>query len=318
MFLILTVNVFCVFLMVLPGIFSRKLNWIDQNTTKQMSQLLITFIYPCLIFQAIYKNYSIQDLCDQWLLPASSFGLMLLGYIVGLVFSVVMSFQSDNEKRAFLFQSAMNNYSYLPLPIVMVLFKEEGVAALIFSTLGAEFAVWTIGIFIMSGHKFSLKSLTHLLSPPLIALYLAVICRFITDQIGISFELMDPKKNSFFPYFFSTLETFGKATIPLAMVIAGSRIAALSDFSLKNWNLWILSALRLCIVPIIFLIILNLLPITPLIKNVMSIVAVMPVAIASFMISEIYGGDKNFITSTVIVTHIVSLITVPLILMFFL
>jgi len=37
----------------------------------------------------------------------------------------------------------------------------------------------------------------------------------------------------------------------------------------------------------------------------------------ALMFSELYGGDKEFVTSTVIVTHIASIITVPAVLSVF-
>jgi predicted permease len=124
-----------------------------------------------LIFQSIYRNYGMAELQKDWLLPFLGYGIMLFGFIISFIISKALSFKDNNEKKSFLFQGAFNNYSFLPLPIVMTLMGNSGVAALILSALGGEIAAWTLGITIMSSKKINTENLKHLLSPPLIAIY---------------------------------------------------------------------------------------------------------------------------------------------------
>jgi predicted permease len=51
-------------------------------------------------------------------------------------------------------------------------------------------------------------------------------------------------------------------------------------------------------------------------QNVMLIVAVMPNAISSLVLGEIYGGDQKLLSGTVLISHILALVTIPWWLMF--
>ncbi len=161
--------------MTLPGFVAVRSGFFSRSTIKELSKILVNFIYPCFIFYSIINCFTFNELVDRWTLPAGSLGIMVAGYVIGLVVVRFIRFRTADEEKSFLFQSLLNNYSFLPLPLVMFLFGEKGAAALIFSSFGAELSVWTIGVFILHGHRFSMKNLKHLLTPPMISLYCAII-----------------------------------------------------------------------------------------------------------------------------------------------
>lgn len=318
MFITLTINVLCVFLLAVPGLIGRRCGWLTKTGTFELSNLVIRAIYPCLIFSSIYRNYSLPQLRSDWKLPAVSLGIMVLGFLIGAMVSFTARFRDFKEKQAFLFQSTLNNYSFLPLALVAALYGETGEAQLLLSTLGAELVVWTLGISILTGRVFSPGNLKHLLSPPLLALYLAVICRALTDRLGMTGQILDGNPSELASSIFATVSRIGAVTIPAALTVAGSRMAAMQPAGFSNPRLWLLTLLRLIVIPLAAIFLIRLLPMPELSRNVMMIVATMPVALASFMFSELYGGDKNFITASVILTHLFSLLTIPALLSFFL
>jgi len=311
----------CIFIMILPGVIAGKCKWITQISTKEISLLVVRIFYPMMIFTAIYKNYPIHEIVATWELPVSIFCLMAFGGLLGLIVTKTFKIKNAKEKNAFLLQCSMNNYSFLPISIIVVLYaknSEPAVAQLIFSTLGAELAVWTIGVLAITGQKVSLRSLKHLLSPPLVALYFAIILRAATDYVGWTDIFLGTEKQTTISLFLNTFEKVGLATVPLAMFISGARMSFLSFHTLKKPIIWLISLMRLIIIPLTAIFIINLIPIDHQIKNIFIIVAVMPVSFASIMLSEIYGGDKETITSSVLLTHILAIITIPLFLTIFL
>ena len=301
--------------MTLPGFVAVRSGFFSRSTIKELSKILVNFIYPCFIFYSIINCFTFNELVGRWTLPAGSLGIMVAGYVIGLVVVRFIRFRTADEEKSFLFQSLLNKYSFLPLPLVMFLFGEKGAAALIFSSFGAELSVWTIGVFILHGHRFSMKNLKHLLTPPMISLYCAII---------ISWALSVLKSNGCFaghenltPYANYTLNTFkmiGSATIPLAMIVAGARIAMIDFSGFSNSRIWMLTCLRLIVIPLAALSILKLIGLPEDTQKILMVVAVMPTSIASIMMSEIYGGDKEFMTVTVVSSHLCSIITIPVLL----
>ncbi len=303
--------------MMLPGGLLIRTNIIRTDGLKDISKLLVYAIYPCLIFASITGNFTLDGLLGAWLLPVSSMMIMLLGYIVGLLVCLFFRFKSENTKHAFLFQCTINNYSFLPIGIVAEIFDSQAVAALIFSTLGAEIAVWTVGVFILTGHKFEKKSLLHLFSPPLIALYAALIWLAVFHFAGAD-TLLYTENNSVLYYLHNTIKLVGRATIPLAMIIAGARLANMRMGDVHNSAVWLTTGLRLIAIPLLAAAMLMMLPLTGQWRGVMMVVAVMPVSLASSMLSEIYRTDDELINATVLITHLAGLLTIPLLLAFLL
>lgn len=315
MFPHLLFNVLCIFAMMIPGFLAVKTGIFSRTTTTELSKILVNFIYPCFILYSIISCFTFNELVERWTLPAGSLGIMVTGYFIGLTAIKFLRFRTTDEKKSFLFQSLMNNYSFLPLPLVIFLFGEKGGAALIFSSFGAELSVWTIGVFILHGQKFSLKNLNHLLTPPMISLYCAIFFSWILSVLKANgyfagHENLVPFAN----YTLNTLKMVGAATIPLAMMVAGARIAMMNFSGFSNQRVWILTWLRLIVIPLAAISVLKLLGLPGDTTKILTIVAVMPTSIASIMMSEIYGGDKDFMTVTVVSSHLFSIITIPVLL----
>lgn len=319
MFPHLLFNVLCIFLMMVPGFVAVRSGIFSRSTITDLSRILVNFIYPCFIFYSITSCFTFSELVGRWTLPAGSLGIMLTGYLIGLVAVRFIKFRTDDEKKSFLFQSLMNNYSFLPLPLVIFLFGEKGGAALIFSSFGAELSVWTVGVFILHGHKFSMKNLKHLLTYPMISLYCAVLFSWLVSVLkAYGFFAGHENLVPFSNYTLNTLKMIGSATIPLAMIVAGARIAMMDFSGFSNARVWMLTFLRLIVIPLAALSILKLIGLPEDTQKILMIVAVMPTSIASIMISEIYGGDKEFMTITVVSSHVFSIITIPILLSLFL
>jgi len=299
--------------MIAFGGLARKLNIIDKESMKKMSRIVTNFFYPALIFSSLITNFSLKELMNNYLLPIGAIIIMLVGYFIGIFFTKLIEFNDEKEKNSFHFQCTINNYSFLPLPIIFMLWSDKGVAKLIFSSLGSEISVWTIGILALTGNKFSKKTLYHLISVPMIAIFLSIFVIIIKSLI--------PENNIFFEKeiiseiwnsFLFGIDIFGKGTIPIAMFIVGGRMVELNlkkIFSLKHLYLVII---RLIIIPGICGIIFSLLPFENSIRNILLVVGVMPCAIASVVLGEVYDADIEFNTTSVLTTHLFSLITIPI------
>ncbi len=319
MFFILVLNVLCIFLMMVPGYAAVKRGYFSESTSAALSMLLVNFIYPCLIFHSILHGFTLKALVSSWTLPAACLGVMSLGCLIGSAAARFVKFRSEDEKTSFIYLSLMNNYSFLPLPLVMAVFGDEGVAALIFSSLGAELAVWTLGVFVLHGRTFSWRNLRHLASPPLLSLYLAVALLAVFQLVGTDPREVLESKQSFVPfYIFGTVKSVGLATIPIAMIIAGARMAMIDLSGLNDPHAWLVSALRLIVIPLACIAILKLIPLPHMTVSIITVVAVMPAALASILMSEIYGGDKHFMALSVFMTHVLSIATIPTMLAIFL
>ena len=317
LFFTLILNVACVFLMMAPGFVCRRKLWLDDKAVVSISKLMLYFFYPCLIFSSITKNYSLAELKSSIWLPVGSAVIMLAGFIIGIIYCIFDRSIRGEMKRSFLFQCTMNNYSFFPLAIILSMYGSDLVAGLILSTLGAELVMWTVGMLTISGHKPGKSSLQALCSPPLMGMYAALAVLVIFHIFKIDRAIFTERGTIAF-YFHSTLERIGMGTVPIAMTIAGARMAVLKLHDVHNRLVYILSFLRLAIIPLAAIGLIYLAPMPADYKTILIIVAVMPVAMNSLLLNELYGGNRELITGSVLLSHLLSIGTIPILLYFFL
>ncbi len=313
MFINLLIILSCIFLMMLPGFFSARTGLIGEKSLREISAVHIRFIYPCLIISSMTSSFDLSELRALWFLPAGCFGIMLAGYLIALAFMRLPVFDSGEERRAFQFQCTINNYSFIPIPIAMSLCGSRGAAAVIYASIGAETALWTLGIASLKGFSLDRKILGNFLAPPLLALYFSLALIMLSGCL--SFDLKEfLSSHVFFSKMMLSVKSLGTATIPLAMVVCGARMALMPMKEINKRSVWLATVLRLLVIPAIAIFAIRALPIAAEYRNVLFIIAAMPTAVASILLSEIYGGDKDFMTASVLVTHAASLASVPLML----
>ncbi|SMO93080.1 Predicted permease [Saccharicrinis carchari] len=313
MFSALFINVLSVFLMMVPGYVIIRRNIISEKALKDFSHIIIKVLYPSLIFSSVTTNFTLTKVLESWQLPVSIFMFCVLGYAIGLLYAGFFKSSNPKRRKSILFQMTINNYSFLPLAIISKLYGEQHMAALILSTLGAELAVWTLGMSILNLNKggFTLRNLKHLLSPPLISIYFSAGLLLALHIVNMPIQrLFD--SSLIIDYTQKTIYELGQATIPMSLIMVGGRMGKIKLGDLKQRDLWAVALFRLILIPVAGVLMLKFLFPHHLYLNVMLIVAVMPSAMASLVLGELYGADQKLISGTILITHALSLITIPL------
>jgi predicted permease len=294
------------------GWLARRRGIIGETGTAELTRLLISIIYPALIFYSITRLNPAQ-LARNWIMPAMALVIAGIGLLLGLL--ILRWLNPDDPKRAaaVLFQSTINNYLFLPLPLVMLLWGTEGVALLVFASIGFELTVWTVGVFLFNrSGKFS-DGLRVMFGPPLISLIFAILWICVRDLSPLRLPESALLERAVELLYFGA-ETIGKATVALSMIIAGSRIATLRTKAITDPHVWIISTLRLIAAPVLFILLLRHIPMEETARGILTVIAVMPAAVASLIFSERFSGDSDFIAATLLITHLGAVITIPLLL----
>ena len=298
------------------GFVARKRGMVSEMGTSEMVRMLIAIIYPCLIFSSVTR-LNAGELAANWIMPVMAIAIAGTGLLLGLVALRCMKGVDQQRASAFLFQNTVNNYLFLPLPLVMLLWKEEGVALLVFASMGFELTVWTVGVFLFNRSSRFAEGIRMLFGPPLVALLFSIgwVCvrDLLRPELPTSGMFSDVMRRLLDLFYFGA-ETVGKATIAISMLVSGSRIAALNVRAVFDKQVWVLAALRLVATPILFILLLKLIPMGAMAYGILAVVAVMPAAVVSLIFSERFGGDSDFIATTLLVTHIGAIATIPLLL----
>ena len=300
------------FLMMAAGFFLRKTNRVDDKFSKHLSVTLMTIFYPCMIFSSLTSKLSINELSYLWVLPVCAAGLMILGLLVGrLILPFFLKSWTPQEQRTAYFCSLMNNFSFLPLLLVASLWDSRAAALIIFAAFGVEIVVWSVGVETISGNPFKLSSLRKLLNFPLCAIMLAFLFLVLRDY-GVITPILTSPARPFLEMVHETMEFVGRATIPASSIVCGIRIANAPLKLTFSSRMFAITAVRLLIIPAIAIGIFFLLPLAPEVRNVLVLIATMPTAMASVVMSEIYDGAPPIAAAAVLSSHIFCLATIPL------
>ncbi len=301
-------------LMTLAGYALNRLKWTDAAFNRQLSLVLLNVFYPALIVSSILRNFTWESLLRNWAMPAGTAFILVTGWLVGWLTLPLLRRQAESTRRCYHFVCLMNNYSFLPILMASALWGDRAVALIIFSGLGSELCVWTLGIKALTGQKLDRAFLKNLASVPMLALLGASAVLALRDTCARHGAL--PASGSVTDQILTTLvETcrmIGGATIPASALICGSRIAMLHPSKLFTPLMAGTCALRLVVIPAVCIGAITFLPVQVEVRRVLVLIAVMPAAMASVTLAEAVGGDADFSAAAILVTHIVCLFTIPL------
>jgi malate permease and related proteins len=302
-------QIVCVLLLVAAGFFARRRHLLSAQGTNDLARVSIALIYPALIFVSI-TQLSLADLRANLPLPLLTMAIAVAGLGLGLVAVRFLGRVAPETARAFLFHCLINNYLFLPLPLVLFRYGEKGVALLVFASVGYELLLWSIGVVLFTHDLSHRQRIQSLFSPPFLTLLFSLGVVVVRDPLpwpampGWLAMAADTLR--------SGLRSLGAATIAMAMLVAGSRFAVMKFRTMLGWRIWLVSAIRLIAVPLLMIPLLNLLPMEDTARGILLIIAVMPSAMVSVLFSERYGGDTDFIAGALLLTHLWALLTVPL------
>ena len=304
-------QILCILGLVGAGFYARRRSLLSAQGTNDLAHVALTLVCPALIFVSITQLH-LADLRANLLLPLLVMAIALVGFGLGLLAVRFLGRVPAETARAFLFHCLINNYLFLPLPLVLFRYGDRGVALLVFSSVGFEVLLWSLGVMLFSRAERRRDRLKSLFSPPFVTLVFSLAVVAARDFLPW------PEPPAWLALagqtFHAGLKTLGSATIALSMLVAGSRFAVLKFETMLGWRIWFVSAIRLIAVPLVMIPLIGLVPLDPAARGILYIIAVMPSAMVSVLFSERYGGDTDFIAGGLLLTHLWALVTVPLLL----
>lgn len=294
---------FSVFIITGIGAYLRKKEKLSDVADVTLMWLVINILYPALIINSILKNPALDILENIFLPPVMGFLSVLIGLGLGMFFYRFSGLSAAKEKKSFLLSNAVNNYGFVPIPLILALYDRETLGVLFMHNIGVEAAIWTIGIMIISSHVAVGERLKRLINAPLCAIVISLLLTYFN---------LDTHVPSFV---FKTTSLLGQAAIPIALLLVGSLMynAAKSVPITDGLKVMASSLLvRVVVFPICYLALIWAIPMTLELKRVMLIEAAQPAAMLPIVLAKQYDASPQVAFLVLLSTSIASLITMPL------
>ena len=140
-----------------------------------------------------------------------------------------------------------------------------------------------------------------LLNPNIIAVELGLIRGLLALELPYSINY--------------AIEKMGNSVAPLSMIIVG---AILADVNLRNIfdkSVFLVTLIRLIVLPLVATGIISLLRLDAMISGVALVLTGMPVGTTTALLAAKYNADVEFASKLVFITTLLSLITVPVLIL---
>jgi len=292
-----------VFAIIAIGVGMRRAEWLTESADESLLRLFIRFFYPCLILDSVLGNQALRSPGNLLVPPLIGFATVSLGILGALWAGRRLRLGPDEDVRSFAFATGIYNYGYIPIPLIAMMYGADCLGVLLVYNVGCEAAVWTFGLFVLSGRPLR-ESRRHLFNPPVCSLLVAVAL----NLFGLGAHLPD--------FLLTLFHLCGQCAIPFGLLLIGATVAKMllhqtsALFDLKVMGLS--SLLRLGLYPLIFLALARYLPVSPELKRVIVVQGAMPAGIFSVVIAKHYGGRPLIVTQVSVATSALGLLLIPL------
>jgi predicted permease len=292
-------QVIVLFLMMVVGVYATKRGFINKTVEKGLSDLLLNITLPFLIISTFNLDFDPNLLDKAKKIVVYSIGIHLALYGISKVFFIKI----DKDKQPVLrFITTFSNVGFMGYPVLQSVFGNVGVFyGAIFNMVFNAF-VWTLGVSLYSGKK-SLKSFLQVLKNPA---FLAVCFGFMLFISPLTLPVP----------IYKTIKLIGDTTTPISMIIVG---AMLTNGNIKeilsDWTIYLGSFICLIVAPIIVFFGMNILGLDSELTKVCVTVIAMPGAVMAPIIASKYEGNALYASQCVFLSTILSVVTIPLIIL---
>lgn len=286
------------FIFMALGFFLNKKRLLPLDDSVVLSKLETYAFVPCLVFSVFYKYCTVENFKQKWTYMLYGAAVMAVSLPIGIV--LAKFFAKDGYlKKIYTYSFAVANFSFMGNAVVLGVFGEKVLFDYMIFTLPLNLYVYSIGTASLipaeKGGKLSVKTFVN---PIFIALILGAVCGLLSVPL---------------PKFITTaISSAGACMSPLAMLLTGFVIG---EYSLKTLasdkKVYLASVIRLIILPSAFMAVLLLLKTDKDIIRVALCATAMPFGLNTVVFPAAYGGDTTPGAGMALVSHLISVITIP-------
>ena len=294
------------FLIMLVGWVGHKSGILPEPTQNALTKLVVYITTPCTILYSVLSNDNLPSagaLVQMILISTACY--VLVGALS--ILAVKLLRITPGSKGTYVCMLLFTNCGFIGFPVVQAIYGASAVfyAAVVnipYYPLLYTFGVWMLtrdAAAVGSEQKKVQLNLSTLISPCMVASLLAIV-----------FALTGWKLPSFLT---DTISSIGNITTPGALLVIGISIAKQPIREmLGSAKIYLMSLVRLVILPIIVWLALRPIISDPTLLGVIVVIFAMPCATMITMLASEYHSDEASSVKGVFITTVLSMITIPL------
>jgi predicted permease len=303
-------QIFILAVVVLIGAIAARFKVLTPDSKDMLSKVIFNISLPLMLFTNFLKLDATPGLIANSFIVVSVSGIVILfmlltGWITTRIFKI-----RGSEAAVFKTHSMFGNIIFLGFPLITALYGAEGLLYASMFQLISNIIMWTVGVVVLThgtGTSWK-KSLSRVINLNTIATLAGLV--FFLFSVKLPELLVKP------------LSELGSANTWLCMLYIGAMLA-FSDVGglLGKKSLYLISMNRLILVPVIlvslFSFFASVAGVTPdkLVSSVIILEASMPCMASVVIMAKEFGADDRLAVGNVFISTILSILTLPVILM---
>ncbi len=301
------------FTLIAVGFFLRKKCILPDNAGTVLSKAETWIFVPALSLFNMINKCTVESFAQNWTLMLYGAVTVLAAIAVAYPLSALFFKKEERDsyqRNVYKYALTFGNYGFMGNFIVLGIWGNDMFYkyALFTFVVGIFCNGWGMYVLIpkdkSAGLAANLKK--GLLTPPIIALVAGIILGLLNvKQVMPSFLL-------------SAFENASKCQGPVAMVLAGFVIGGYNFKELiTNKKVYVATGLRLIVIPAVMMLVMKLLGVSDEIMTLALICFATPLGLNTIVYPAAYGGETKTGASMAMISHTLSVITIPLMYLIF-
>ena len=303
-FLLTLEQMLLMFMLIALGLVLKKSHRLPDNAHTVMSKLVVNAFTPALMLYSQMTKCTVQNFSEHWSLIITGALVALCGVALSYPLSRLFVKQANYQRRVYQYAMSFGNFGFMGNFIVLGVFGSDVFFLYGLFTLGMNILSCSYGLYILIPRSKGESFLPHLkkglLTPPILSILLGMV-------LGLT------GAGEYLPAFFlKALESAGNCQGPVAMLLAGFVIGGYNiKEMLLNKKVYAASFLRLICLPALAVLAMKLLGADQM-TQVLTLIAVgTPLGLNAVVYPSAYGGDPKPGASMAMISHTLSVITIP-------
>ncbi len=277
------------------GYGANRLGYLGGETDQKLSKLILNITMPAMIVAAVITGEELPEISV--ILSILEVGVVFYVLEFAFVLTVPKLLPGTaGQKGVYRYTLAFPNVGFIGYPVAVALYGDGALFYAAILALPFNLLSYSLGPLMLAGAgRFRWR---QLLSPCIVASVLGLVLALT--------RLRPPAMVG------EMLDFVGSITVPLSLLVVGSLLAHMSPGKvLRSPKLWVLSVLRLLVMPAILCLVLRGMRIEAMVLGIAVSQMGMPVAVNGTLLSMEYGGDTEAMAQVTFLTTLGAIVTIP-------
>lgn len=310
------------------GFAIAKLGIVDKKSTTLLSKLENNVFLPALVLYTFTENFNLASLSQSWKLLLFSLGTELVIIPIAIA-SARLASKDGFVRRMYTYGLSFSNFGFMGNAVVKALFSASFYQSYVIFTLPLWTLIYVWGVPSLliehgeaASEKTHRKKLLQMLRPLINPMFVALLIGAVIGISGAGEYLLSLNGGQGI-FITQVIKVCGECMSPIAMIMTGITFAFIDiKRVLTDKSIYLVTALRLIAYPLVLgaaalLVKTHCLAFDDAIFQCFVISLAMPLGLNTIVIPAAYGRDTSVPAGMALISHALSIATIPLVMMIF-